>query len=147
MKAISICLQERPMGYVAPEWSHENKKMVSDRSVSAWCAKLREAAVNAFERKAGKDVRPYEVALKASLTIYYKLPKDAGKISQRKVQTDELRPLVSPPAHNVAKLVFETCKGVVFADPSYLVEVHIAKKYVRNEEDLRVEVTFTPWPR
>jgi Holliday junction resolvase RusA-like endonuclease len=81
------------------------------------------------------QIRPYAptellaCAIELHLTFYMPIPKAASGIKRRQMLNGVILPKTRPDVDNLAYLVTNALKGVVYIDDSYITDIHMSKRY------------------
>lgn len=117
----------------------------ANRDYSSWLKAAAEICKVANERAGNIDA--YTGAVQAKMSFFHKMPANFTKAKKNMVRTGELRPITKPDIDNVEKAVHDAAKGIVFKDDNQIVWVEKHKLYAYHDDDIRVEVEYSPWPR
>ena len=78
-----------------------------------------------------------EGAIKASIYVYYKIPKSYTKKRVQAIREGKEMPLKTPDADNCAKIVLDSLNYIAYRDDSQIVSLIVVKRW--TEENERIE--------
>lgn len=78
-----------------------------------------------------------EGAIKASIYVYYKIPKSYTKKRVQAIREGKEMPLKTPDADNCAKIVLDSLNSIAYRDDSQIVNLIVVKRW--TEENERIE--------
>lgn len=78
-----------------------------------------------------------EGAIKASIYVYYKIPKSYTKKRVQAIREGKEMPLKTPDADNCAKIVLDSLNSIAYRDDSQIVSLIVVKRW--TEENERIE--------
>lgn len=78
-----------------------------------------------------------EGAIKASIYVYYKIPKSYTKKRVQAIREGKEMPLKTPDADNCAKIVLDSLNSIAYRDDSQIVSLIVVK--IWTEENERIE--------
>lgn len=84
---------------------------------------------------------PLECAIYMQLTFFMPIPKSTPKKQRNLMQMGLIAPVTRPDFDNLAYLVTNALKGIVYKDDSYVTDCFIRKRYSDNP---RTEIEVTP---
>lgn len=87
-----------------------------------------------------KPAKPYDCELVADITAYFKMPKSKSAKWKCQALAGLIRPAKKPDADNIAKIVLDSCNGILFRDDSQIVSLTVSKFY---SEQPRVEAKIS----
>lgn len=84
-----------------------------------------------------QDGRHLEGAVRANITVYFKVPKSYSKKRIQAIMSGEEYPLKKPDADNIAKIILDSLNKIAYEDDSQVTELVVLKRYTVHNE--RVE--------
>lgn len=84
-----------------------------------------------------KPETPLDGELIATIKAYFDIPKSKSGKWKRQALSGEIRPVKKPDTDNIAKIILDSCNGILFRDDSQIVRLVIDKFY---SDSPRVEV-------
>jgi Holliday junction resolvase RusA-like endonuclease len=87
-----------------------------------------------------QDGRYLEGAIRAMITVYYKIPKSYTKKRVQAIKDGLEHPQKTPDSDNIAKIILDSLNKIAFDDDSQVVELTVLKKYTEELERVEFEL-------
>lgn len=88
---------------------------------------------------------PGNVALGASITAFFQIPKSASKKDRMRMQCGAILPMKKPDADNIVKIILDSLNGLAYDDDKQVCEVWFHKFYHDEPRvDVQIKVLETP---
>lgn len=97
------------------------------------------------EAQAKAGIELLDKPVRASLEVYYEIPKSTSKSKQGAMLLDRIYPTKKPDADNIAKIVLDSLNGIAYKDDSQVVELTVNKFYSKRGQPY-VFVRLSPMP-
>lgn len=87
-----------------------------------------------------QDGRYLEGAVRAIITIYYKVPKSYSKKRVQAIREGLEYPQKKPDSDNIAKIILDSLNKIAFDDDSQVVELKVFKRWTEELERIEFEL-------
>ena len=87
-----------------------------------------------------QDGRYLEGAVRAIITIYYKVPKSYSKKRVQAIREGVEYPQKKPDSDNIAKIILDSLNKIAFDDDSQVVELKVFKRWTEELERIELEL-------
>lgn len=82
----------------------------------------------------------YEGAVKATITIFYKVPKSYSKKRVQAIREGQEYPQKKPDSDNVAKIILDSLNKIAYEDDSQVAELIVLKRWTEKTERVEFEL-------
>ena len=84
--------------------------------------------------------RYFEGAVRATITVYYKVPKSYSKKRVQAIREGLEHPQKKPDSDNVAKIILDSLNKIAYEDDSQVVELKVIKQWTEELERVEFEL-------
>jgi Holliday junction resolvase RusA-like endonuclease len=76
-----------------------------------------------------KPAVPAEGEIMAEITAYFEIPKSKSNKFREQALDGNINPTKKPDADNIAKIILDSCNGILYKDDSQVVNLVVRKEY------------------
>ena len=121
---IQFVIMGEPQGKGRPRFARSGRTYTPEKT-----AAYEKAAALAYKRRYQGKSFEKGVPLEMRIRAYCKVPQSASKAKKADMLSGKVRPIKTPDADNIAKIICDALNGVAYHDDAQIVRIAVEKYY------------------